>query len=290
MTVTAVDKSTLAGAHSIFVMCRNTYGIANGFANLADTATGTGSGARRVLGIETVPTVIPDPTRVRRRYDDAPGDIYMFASDQIPQGNLLFGVSDITAEATAQGSSIWTVGVWDMAIRGVSAPTFQDMMILTHSQAKSNDTLTFGTSGYLNTIYPNVQIYPTGTEELRAAQTAGFRYSVTFQQFRQWITGATLSNSNFNTTDGLSVSWWSLYPTIVHSYIGDGATATITVDYTPVDTTSTKAYVATISGGVVTVTTATVSSVNTSTKVITLSAAPASGSYVNILYEASRLV
>lgn len=289
MTV-ATNAITIAGAPSLFISKRDQYGRLSGFAGLSSSDTNTTSEMRRVRGIEQVPNPLPTPNRVRRTYDNAGGRIFTFPGTDIPQGDLLFGMSDIDLENAAKGSTSWTLGNWKKTLRGESAPVFQDMIVLAHANAASEDSGTAGTPGYYNTLYGSVQLLPLGQEQLQAQQTAGFRYSAALNLFSAWLTGADFDSTNFTADDGTSVSWWSLYPTLFGVKVGNGTWDTITTTYTPVDAASTKVYITTVSGGVVTVTAATISSVTPGTKTIQLSAAPTSGALVIYEYEAARLV
>lgn len=281
---------TIAGANSIFVARRNIYGIMTGWGGVDASAPGSASGVRRASGIETIPNPVVPPNRVRRTYDDGPGRIYQFAGVQIPQGDFGFGKVDLDLEALAQGSQTWIRGNWKKGVRGVQQPVFSDLMILTHSVSASEDAATSGAPGYWNTLFGDVQALPLGSQQHQAQQTADSRYSAIFNPMVSYIDGRPFGSSNFNTLNGTTIVWWSTYPALFHTKIGDGAWNSVVLDYTPVDAQSTKVSQAVVSGGVVTVTDLAVLSVTPSTKTIVLTSTPPSGAYVIVEYEALNLI
>lgn len=284
MTVN-VNNASFAGAESLFASYITAAGIMNGFANLQAGDTSAGSGMRRVRGVQTMPLALPNPNHKVIKGDDAKIRTFTFPGDQLVQGNIEVAETDLTFEAAAQGSLVWSLGNWNMGIRGISMPTLSNLMILAHQLAASEDSGSAGDNGYINNLYPNCKLVPLGDQQAAFQAEGKVRYDTIFDPFQSFPLGMALDSSNFGSSDGTSVTWWSKYRTLFYGKIGDGTWTSAVLDFTPVNAASTKAYVT--HAGVTTA--ATISSVTPSTKTVVLSVAPALNDYVVIMYEAQRL-
>lgn len=279
---TATTSINFAGASSIYASRMSSLGLMSGWSNVsADAAS---SGMRRIKAIQTIPNPILEPKRVTIKGDNVRQTTYLFANDGDATGNLELGNSDADLENTAIGTTAWTLGNWKQTIRGIASPNFANIMLLVHSQATSQDAATLGQTGFMNVLYPNCQLLPLGHENQAYQAEGKFRFAITVNPISQHPLGLSLLLANFGVSNGLSIEWFSTYPTMFHCKIGDGTWTTITTDGVPVDTASTKVY-KTVSG--TTTTASTVSSVTPASNLITVSAAPASASVNIAMYESS---
>src|SRR6185503_19345278 len=102
------------------------------------------------------------------------------------------------AEAAMQGSTVWALGNWSKHVRGITAPTLQDMIVLLHQDAVSEDPANPGQKGFLNTLYGSTLMIPFGPENV-AFQAAGkTRYSTAFNPMTTWVTGDPFDADNFS--------------------------------------------------------------------------------------------
>lgn len=278
-----VNTTTFAGADGAYCSFVNSAGIMNGFGNVS--AAAASSGMRKMKAIETVPSALPGINRKVIKGDNRPYDQFTFAADTLPGGDLLMGTSDLALDAAAQNSSLYTLGAWTMGIYGISNPTFANMLLLAHQDAHSQDVGNSGV-GYINSLYPNCQLFPLAEENPNYQTEGKNRYGVTFLPFSSVPWGGALDNTNFSVSDGTKIKWFSQYRSFLYAKIGDGTWTNIVLDYTPVSAAKTKVFV-TASG---VTTQATVSSVTPSTKTVVVSAAPANLASVVVIYEASKLV
>lgn len=278
------DRNTFAGLDGVYTSFINSSGLMNGFSNIS--ATAAASGMRKIKAAQTLPSALPAPNRKYIKGDDRPVDQFLFTADTLPGGNLEFGETDLTLDAAAQNSTNWTLGNWQQAIYGISSPSFANMMLLAHQQSHSQDLANPGQAGFMNLLWPSVQLLPLGEDNPNYQGEGKSIYGATFLPFLVHPTGSVLS-TNFGVTDGIRIKWWSKYRTLFYCRIGDGTWTTMTLDNKPVDVASTQVF-GTTTGG--TLSTKTVSSVVPSTRIVTLSAAPASGEVVVVMYEASQIL
>jgi hypothetical protein len=277
------DRNTFAGLDGLYVSFLNSAGLMSGFSNIS--ATPSASGLRKIKAAQKLPSALQTPNKKYIKGDDSIHDTFQFAADTLPTGTVEVGETDLTLDAAAQSSTNWTLGNWQQAIYGISNPSFANMMLLSHQQSHSQDLANPGQAGFMNILYPNTQLLPMGEDDPAYQQEGKNQYSVSFLPFLVHPTGSSLT-TNFGVTDGLKIKWWSRYRTMFYAAIMAGSVATITLDNTPVDTASIKAFQT--SAGVTTQ--LTVSSVNTSTRVVTLSTSPTAGDLVVVIYEASRIL
>lgn len=269
-------KWTRAGLDAIHVAYRNsTTGHFAGFSNLSTASTpDTGSGARRLFAAQTAPTTIPAKVAKTIQGDDVAFDSYLFGSAEVATGQLEFGQVDGAFKDAAEGTSSKAVGIYTMYGSGDSIANPGAFMFLLTRQAKEN-----GVGGFETEVVLSTRVDPIGDED-RAFQKEGKdRYTVTFNNSLYTPWGETCTSA-FGVSTRKSILIPSQYRLMFHIWIADGTEVeTTALDYTPTTAAQTKAYNATTGGAL------TVSSINTSTKTVTLNAAPASGVPVVIWYQ-----
>lgn len=250
-----------------------------GIANVATSATNTGSGMRRLKGAQTAPFGIKEPVVKNILGDDGVLDTFTFASADVNQGTLELGASDGTFDLAADGVTAKTVGVYTFYPRGGSVANPGTFMFLLTRQSHGLDSSTLGSSGFENELVLYTKVKPIGDED-RAHQKEGkARYLVTFNEAHTMPFGTT-ATTEFGVYARQSIIWSSDKRSMCHCWVSDGtAVETTALDYTPDTATTTKAFDFTAG------TALTVSSVNTGTKKVTLSASPTTGHVVFIVYQ-----
>lgn len=279
--MTTETRFTFAGLESAHIGHRNSSGAFNGFSNLTSSNTNTDSGMRQLKYVQSIPNPTPARVLVRSKGDDGEHRGFQFPG-AVQEVEARFGMNDLIANADMLGATNYDLGNWRLGIEGPTLPTLSDMMLLTIAQAGAEDSGSTG-SGFKMRLYPNVQFVPLGEAEQNYQGEGIFRYNIIINPFTVLPWAAAFSSSNFTVSDGLSISWFSTYRTMLHAYVGNGASTTLTLDYTPISTAYTKAFNADSAGAALTV-----SSVNTGAKTATLSAAPASGVLTTAIYGFAR--
>lgn len=274
-------KWTAAGLDAVHAAYRGASGYMAGFANLTAANTDTGSGMRRLNAAQTAPVPIPAPVVKPILGDDGVRDSYLFQSADPNQGILEFGEQDNTFVQGAEGTTAAAaVGDYTFYGRGGSIANPKKMMYLLTRQAHAFDSGS-GAPGFENELVLDALTKALNDESKAHQQEGKQRLQITFNEANTTFWGALMSLSTvFSVARRQSIVWFSQYRSMLHLWVGDGsADATTPLDYTPVSAATTKAW------NFATGAALTVSSINTSTKEVTLSAAPASGVLVAILYQ-----
>jgi len=272
-------KWTAGGLDGVHVGCRGASGFMAGFSNLTAASVGLGSGMRKIPA-KTAPLPIPPPVVKPVLADDGVLDNFTYASADPNQGILEVSTFDKTIENAVEGKTSVAVGIYTFSGRGGAIGNPQKMMVLLTRQAHSLDSGS-AVAGFENELVLDVSMKPFGDESKAHQGDANNRIQCTFNDAPLTFWGALMSGGSvFSIAKQMSVVWFSQYRSMLHLFVGDGSLAeTTALDYTPVDAASTKAW------NFATGAALTVSSVNTTTKTVTLSAAPASGVLVAILYQ-----
>lgn len=283
----ATTVATFAGLDGLYTGFRNQYSVFNGYSNLA--ASGA-SGMRKIKGAQKVPSVLPQPNRKYIKGDDGIFDNYMFAADSLPGGMVEVGTSDLALDAAALSATNYTLGNWLMGLYGPSNPSFLNMVLLGHQQSHSQDSGSVGNAGYMNHLWPNVQLFPLGGDDPAYQNEGKDMYGATFIPFTTTPWGAALSSSNFTLVDGIRIDWWSQYRTFIYAVIGDDIATSFTVDHTPVNVASTKVFSTVLADGSSGGTSVPVTTVTPSSKTVSIAATVLASTKLYVcIYEASKL-
>ena len=274
-------KWTAAGLDAIHAGYRGSGGNMAGFANLTAASVGLLSGMRRLKAAKTAPVPIATPVIKPILGDDAVYDNYLFSSADPNQGVLELSQFDTAFENAVQGTtSASAVGDYTFSGRGGSIGNPANMMYLLTRQAHSFDSGS-GSAGFENELVLNAQTVPLYDESKAHQQEGNNRYQITFNEVTKAFWGGLMSGATvFSIATRQSVVWFSAYRSMLALFVGDNALTDLpALDYAPVSAATTKAWNFSTGAAL------TVSSVNTTTKVVTLSAAPASGVLVAVLYQ-----
>jgi len=277
-----VAEWAAAGLSAIQIGERSPEGYFVGYAGLTTDDSGTNSGMHRLKAAITAPVGIPEPVRVNTRGDNDPKRHVFFFKGAGDNGFTLdMGSTDVAAEAFMQGSTVYTLGQWDMAVRGISLPAFTDMVMLLTRQAQSDEDGNSG-NGYENLLIFSTNGLPLGDDQFDFQGEGGARYtcSANAADILPWGVSLTTANS---TSDGLTYSWFSEYPCTLESFVGDGSTVAIPLTYPPVSILKTQVFRADTAAA------STVSSVSTGGMTATVSVAPTDEKYYIVVYETAGL-
>lgn len=272
-----ITKWAASGLHANLMGKRGSSGYFAGFAGLTAANTNTASSMRLLKG--AVEAASPVPTVVRSANRGENGEIARFAfKGSNPDLTFTFEGYDADLGAAMNRDTIMTEGEWDHVPEG-GILSVQNMMALVIRDAVSLETDSYGTPGYENALYMSVG----GRLEVgnAAYQAAGqVLAQLVANEVEKTHKGTTWLASHGKIT-GMVSRWFSERPCALTCFIGDNAEDEIPLGFTPISTAKTKAYLWSTGAAL------TVSSVNTTTDTATLSAAPASGAIVTVVYEQS---
>lgn len=275
---TNISQFVAQGLDAVHVAFRNSSGWISGFADLAVTATNTGSGMRRMWGSLSAPIALPQREARPVRGDN--GVIAQFLRDPgNPNAYLLeLSVLDLDIEAALQGSTVYTLGEWDFGLMGMSQPTDRDTVLLLQRRAQSYEQASLNAPGWQNLIVLSNRLNGIDDDQFADDEVGGTRYNGVANRVNKVPWGAGL-NSPFGKSDGITMKNFSDNPLMLHTWISDGTLTAIVVDYTPISVAKTKAFNA-ITGAALTV-----NAVTPGTKTVTLSASVTAQTPVVVVYE-----
>lgn len=238
-----------------------------------------GAAAGRIRGIQTASVTTPDDELVTIPGDDGVMGAFTFEPDTVPQFTIDVGVQDLDDEAAFQTSRVYQRGNLNMGILQPSGSTLVDMLVILTSKTKAKTPGSDGISRYSGYILPKVNARPKGRVEFAGRQGAVYRYACVANVSDTFGAGETMRADTFGTESGVIIPWTGLYRLTAHRFTGDGVTTAFTLGKTPA--TSTAADFQVWINGVVQ---NSGYSVNTTTKVITFSPAPALNAKIVVAY------
>lgn len=250
-------------------------------------ANGSGSGFGRWYGVKSVDLSIPDPERQTQTGDDkVQGSLFFESADPVTLA-IQMGVWDQDVEVGLLGTKIETI---DNLYSSLIAPSLDDtplLMLLFGVTAKSKATGSSGrTKGYLNWLFTECQLRSGGPDGIKERTFENYDYSGFANPVTTNPWGTALSVATNGSLYGVGVPLVTANPLNIHNFIGDGSTTTVTLDETPAAASANDIKIwKNVSGTVTKLTYTTDYTVNTSTKVVTLVAAPAAGAHLFIMYE-----
>lgn len=266
------------GLHSAQVGGLMTNGAQAGFGNLTLASVGLASNMRLLNGVVAAPSPLPQSTHVRNRGEDS------YISDQIfdaaPNNfNIGFEAYDGVLSGFLNKETVVTLGEWNLF--GEGGPVdFQNASWLFSRRATSQDVGTTE-SGYENLLVLSSggRLEPGNMDW----QAIGSILAVALAQPVTVTPFGTTVLSQFGKASIYTMRWFSDFPCSICAFVGNAVIVAIPLGFTPVTAAKTKAY------NFLTGAALTVSSISTGAKTATLSAAPASGVPVVVVYEASDI-
>lgn len=271
---------TSSGLEAVHVAFRNSAGWCAGYANLTPANTNTGSGMRRIEGAELFGYALPEPTAEPIPGDNDVYDSFMYPSTEPLRVSFEAGGSDLTFQNDAEGLTAYSEGIYNFAPHGPALGNPKLALFLLTYLAHGKDAANLDQPGFETEIILSTRVTALGRDERRHQQNARTRYGVIINNSPYTAWGKTILSAH-GTRYLKSQSLVTQYRMMLHTWIADGtATETTALDYTPpVSTVSEfKAWNGATGAAL------TISSVNLTTKKVTLSAAPAAGVPVVILY------
>lgn len=273
-----VNQVIAAGFEILEYHVLDTSGYAAGTGSVA---AGAIAAASRIKAVKTMDIQIVEPENVNITGDDNFQGQFIFAPAQGPSFNIEVAINNLTNDGIFQGTSVESLGDINLGVEQPTNPVYPDIALLAVSRAKSKVSGSDGVSGYTGVIIPKCQIVPLGRGGFNERGEATYRYRVIASTSDADPWGKTYRDSVQGTTGAVIRPWTAENRVTIERATGDGATTTFTLSQTPASSSVTLKVLVFKDGlqmtsGV---------TVNTSTKVVTFSVAPASNSKIVFFYE-----
>lgn len=279
MTYTAVNK---AGFDSLQWSYRSTTGYMTGIANLTAANTDTGSNMGRVKGTLNANITLPQPTAVNILGDDTRLSVYQFDSAEPIVFEMELSVHDFAFLTGTHSVDAVTEQAEVMLPFGLTGATYNGLILLFTSKAKSMDTATLNSAGYSHVLLFNCEVVDLGAPF--AHQTGNNRrFRVTANTSTYLPDGRTVASVFADVPGGAcaGIEFTSANRVTYSVFVGDNSEVNVPAAQKPVSTGTTKATVETTGFAA-----ATVASVDTTSPYnIVYNAAPGSGKFAVARYE-----
>jgi hypothetical protein len=245
-------------------------------------SAGSGAGMGRLEGVNSVSLPVPDARAVPIPGDNSQKGTIMIPSDSAIEGSISTSIRDLTFTTTTQGGLVETLGNTNMILLGSSCPDFVDSLIIVNSPALVQTAGNKGVKGWSTLAYLNVQVQGKPPESLDNGTALDFPHRLVGKIVDQFFWGTDVAPADWGHSDGLVLDMGvGSYPWTSHSFEGNNSATTVTLDETPAGANGNDVLV--WKAGVALAYT-TDYTVDTSTKVVTFVAAPASAADVVIVY------
>lgn len=247
--------------------------------NITPIPVGQIRGSYPFVGIQTMPTGIPEGDTVPVPGDDITLGSFIFASDKPREFLMNFGQGDLELNALLQGTKVETFGGMKIGLADPSNPVYPTVSLIANTRCIIRSGANSGKEGWASYLYPVVQIQPL-TRETLAGRTAGvFRYKAVAQQAFNHSWGITLSSLVNGNPASYVFETEQLYPLTQDAFTGNNVVTNWILNKTPIDTTRTQAVVERV--------VVAINSVTPSTKTAVLTPAITSNQRGVVVYEYS---
>lgn len=271
------EITSAAGLRRVQVYALDTAGYPDG-----DQSGANGYEGRMVRGIQSMTLNIPAMRRITHEGQDR-----VIAQDYLPpneaaSGEFRAAAQDLGLDATLTNTLLDEVA--EVTLGGLATDQQGneiDVCIIVYRQALDTTPGAQQLRRWQHYIFPVARLVPRpGGADQGGKEENIYDLIPTVASKTPWGVDFTVADNGFTETQVLRGT--SEYPMMMERFDGDGILTKFNLSWTPISTAQTAAFV----DGVV----AAVSSVNTTTKTVTLSSAPANGSKVVIVYQTSDAI
>ena len=262
-------------------------GRLTGSTTTAPSTGATGSPAYHIKGWKSGAPTINEPDAEVITGDDTKLGEFTYDSIDARQFTIDVAIRDLTLLSRLIGVNLETHGEIRMtAIDTVDADIINVGFIL-QGPAKKYDSGSVGVAAWEGIIVPLATARFMGRVSFTEREGAVYRFSVAPQTADKKPWGITIQDSNVGSSGATYLPFSAENPIALHTFRGDNSTTAFTFQHVQISVAKTYAVERIVGGGALE---KTVSSVNTSTKAVTVSGAPATSAELHILYELSSFV
>lgn len=188
----------------------------------------------RLLGFQEAGLTVPEAEAIINSGDNGILSTFLLNPNTAIEGNLNFGVMDLAFEAGTTSRLIEIEGDYDQIVDTAKCLVFADIFLVVNSPAKSKESGSSGSSGYLVTEYLKINVQPQGSAiSNRTVHQALMK--VIANETGNLPSGQTILDADYGLTQGFRRRYWSPYPVYYHVYQGNGGAAqTFTLDNPPI--------------------------------------------------------
>lgn len=197
-------------------------------------AAGEDSGMGRLLNMSDITATTPEAPQITSTGDNGPANTFKSNPTDSPSGSMAFATFDLVFDTKAIGQVIYAEGPHDIALSSTRCYDFKPVVIVVNSPAKSNASATYGEQGYQVEEYWQVETQPMSVASKATGAAHSYTHSLSFDEVARTPYGELAVTNYLVNTAWKTMPYWSKYPVVYHTYVGDGQSAqTFTLDYLP---------------------------------------------------------
>lgn len=258
------------------------YGLLDSSGNLkgnsvAGASNGTIQGMLRLEGARTIPLGIPEDEVTSVTGDNRPLVSFSFPGADLPSGILEMATRNLDFEAIAQGTSTETIGGIVKGALAPSNPAKPDVVWMFQRRSKKWQDGARGVGAWEAIVALRTNVTPLGSA-ITERQFDAIRYSINLSAGDRSPWGASFTEAVQGYTYTPIETLEADNPLHMMGGYGNASQTLFTLDYTPAAATKVYVYVNGIRLAYTT-------GYTVSGKVITLTAAPANGVHIGVIYE-----
>ena len=280
-----VKEFTSAGADVALFSARDGAGYMIGMTASAPSAGDQdGNPAGRLEGIKNFPHTVSEPQTITVTGDDGVISQYQFEPVDLPSFVFDTGTRNLTFEGLCQGTLTQSVGDSEIGVIQPVEATYQDMIMIIQSQAKSRASGSKNAAQWDILLVPNCQIVPLSKDSAQERAAATIRYRCTTNPTDTFPWGLAVSDANNGCTEAAAFVITAENRIHMHRFTGNASAVQFNLDYTPAEASGDKCHVY-VDGVLQAYTTA--YTVNTGNKTLDFEtgSTPGSGAKIVIWYE-----
>lgn len=275
-------KSLTAGVQNCWLSFLDPFNFAIG--NTTSTlSAGSIRGSYPFIGIQQMPTGIPEGEPVPIPGDDTVLGSILFDSDAPREFLMNFGQGDQALDALLQGTLVSSEGRTSIGLIDPAHPVYPTVCLIVQSRSIKRDVGVSGQAAWSGFIYPVVQIQPLNRETFQGRTAGSYRYKGVAQSAGHKPWGLTILDNVDGDSGAYALEFKSPNPLTMDAFTANGVTTSWVLNKTPAVsaplTEATRPYIERVLDTPV--------SVTASTKTVVLSSGFTSGNRGVILYEYS---
>ncbi len=211
---------------------------------------------------------------------------FAFGPAEIARMDMLYATYNMDFYVAATGTKIHSDGEWNTVLEDTNADINSTQMCIILNILAQEADADFGKQRWTNLFYPILTSVPLfATHEEAAAADWAWRGIPSRSAKYPW--GVAWTKATNGATRATKFRRTSRLPMTMHTFIGDGATTTFTLDYSPASDDT--GFVVKVYKEGTELTKTTQFTVNPGLKRVTLATAPTAGQRVVVVYEAFDL-
>lgn len=224
----SVAQFAAVGSAKTYFAFKNSSGYAIGTGT--SLANGATSGAGQLLGFKSINIPVPPARAIPVTGDNTILGSVLIPGNTVSAGTLVTSISNPTLSNKAIGLLTETVQGVDMDEFGTPCPVFTNLCIIDSAPGFSATT---GLAGWETTLWFDVQIFPLYETTITADGEHTFTFNVKANPVTVRPNGTSSTVVTNGTSKALGMKFFTTYPMLISTFVGDGAATTFTLDQTP---------------------------------------------------------